>query len=297
MKMIRFAAALTIMVGSLLLIGCGSWGDARFRETRTLSQAHVPSMPIAVRTSNGAIQVEQTLVTDEVIITAHIKARTQERLDAVEIIANRDASGALSVFAEWPDRRLNSEGCSFEILIPDADGVELKTSNGAVTITGLAGYALLDTSNGRITVRDHDGDVHASTSNGRIELEHITGSANLDTSNGAIVASDITGEIDADTSNGAVRLTLSDLNAGPVRADTSNGAITLTVGENFAGELRVRTSNGSIRVGDGAHEYVRETSKHAVRFDFGPGDRDSDISTSNGSVTISMAPPASMYED
>ena len=95
----------------------------------------------------------------------------QERLAAAIILAERTEDGTLSIEVQWPDdRRKGREGCSFEVLIPSATGLDLQTSNGKLTAVGLSGRAELYTSNGTIEVSRHEGPVLAKTKNGRVTL-------------------------------------------------------------------------------------------------------------------------------
>ena len=61
---------------------------------------------------------------------------SDERLLATTISANRDGSGVLVIEATPPDGGWkSSEGCAFDISIPDAKDVTLKSSNGAIQAT------------------------------------------------------------------------------------------------------------------------------------------------------------------
>lgn len=276
----KFLALTTI---ACLLGGCVFIDSARFKETRSLVAVHEPGSAIVLETANGGVIIRRADV-DEVEITARIKARTQERLDATEIYAREETDG-LHIGVQWPgEHRQNNEGCSFEVLAPDAAGVHVRTGNGGVTVEGLAGLADLHTSNGRVTVHDHDGDVDASTSNG------------------AIIAEDITGAVHADTSNGAVRIVLADGSPGPVTASTSNGSINATFTDSFSGEISGATSNGGVYFDKGDSLYGRgnvrliSTSRHSLRLALGDPDHaaaPSTLRTSNGSIHIRIRREAS----
>lgn len=253
-----------------VLAGCGIT-QPLFEGDQTVQVEHVPGSTVEARTINGSVEIE-TVARDDVRIDAHIRARTAERLDAVLVLAERTPDGTLSIHAQWPDgRRLNNEGCRFTIQLPDAAGVTVHTSNGRITIAGLAGQAELETSNGAITVTGHDGPVQAKTSNGRITMDGVIG------------------PIVAHTSNGRVNISLADAATGPVTIDTSNGAATLEVGPAFAGTVSMDTSNGSIRLNGVPDSAVRgkKSRKHA-NLAIGDGGQPSSIDTSNGSITFTI---------
>jgi DUF4097 and DUF4098 domain-containing protein YvlB len=241
-------------------------------------------MGLDVQTVNGSIAVSKAS-DDSIAITAEIKARTQERLDNTFIIADQIGEN-LVVRVEWADgKRLSNEGCAFTIAMPATESIRLKSSNGALTVDSLDGFADLETSNGRITVTDHIGDVRADTSNGRIILESIDGSVFADTSNGSVRVFEVSGPVEVDTSNGSVVIELTNDNPGPIQVDTGNGSVKLAVGDGFSGVITADTSNGSINCGV-RDVQAHKISRHHWRFEF-PGEGGSSmIDTSNGSISI-----------
>ncbi len=198
---------------------------------------------------------------------------SEERLGQATIVANRNSSGVLEVSAKAPEGGWrNSEGCDFEIAVPDAAGVDLSTGNGAIEIEGLSGAAKLETSNGRITIKGHSGSVEARTSNGRIE------------------ATDVGGPVNARTSNGSVTVRLAAASEGPATIQTSNGAVTLELSAAFRGDLDAHTSNGSIHVPssppDGVRKFSSRVDRNSAHLAIGDNGPASSVQTSNGSVTI-----------
>lgn len=261
------ALAMPIFLTGCFCINTGGCA-ATVPGTRTLSAAHESAKPVVVRAQNGQIEVVQSAVATDVSIVADIRARDQQRLDQVQLIATRDASGTLSIACEWPGGRpLSNEGASFRITMPDLASLDAATSNGAITVTGFGGRADLETSNGRISVTNFSGSVDAETSNGAIEL------------------TDISGAVSADTSNGSIRITLSDDTSGPVRAESSNGAIVLKVGKSFAGEIDADTSNGGVTCDVPGATIVRKDRSSGL-FRIGTGGGTHVLDTSNGSIRI-----------
>lgn len=298
-RMFIAAAASTVLAvcttGCMVSFGFHGFGHDVVEEDRLYQEAHIEGSGLDVRTENGGVTISRG--GDDVSVLATIKARTEERLLATEVILERDSDGLLQIYPKWPDgKRKGSEGCSFEITVPSAYGVTVDTANGAIKIAELAGDANLETSNGRIEVHGHDGRVDADTSNGRVILVEITGDVVARTSNGRIEAEQIHGELDADTSNGAINAQLGDSEAGPVRLHTSNGAIRLEVGKAFEGQMTLRTSHGSINIPDAGgfvskSSHVKSFGRSEATLQFNldhPGER-SKVTTSNGSITVKVA--------
>lgn len=281
-KMKCLAASLALIVGSSSLLGCISvnadenddsfwWGfDAgSSKETRTILLDHVSGKAVSVKSANGSVTIKKS-ADSNVTITARVRAQSDARLKSTEILTTRGDNGTLDIRVKWPDeRRKNNEGVSFEIALPDANGITVETSNGSIALSDMSGAAKLESSNGSVTVLGHDGSVHA------------------DTSNGAITLTGITGKVNADTSNGSINAALSNENAGPVRLDTSNASVTLAVGAGFGGTLSADTSNGRVTVEETALQTQSvKLNKASARVDFKKTGEKSVIDTSNGSVSI-----------
>ncbi|MCL1871389.1 MAG: hypothetical protein FWF90_13385 [Promicromonosporaceae bacterium] len=152
-----------------------------------------------------------------------------------------------------------------DVTLPAGTQVQVRTSNGEVVASGLAGDVDLHTSNGRIEAANIDGRLTARTSNGAISVRDAAHDVTLRTSNGTIQAANVGGSLEAQTSNGAVEVRTV---GGDASAQTSNGRIDV---EKVSGNVVARTSNGRVTV-TGTGEPVRLT-----------------ISTSNGSQTVQGA--------
>lgn len=263
-------------VGVAGMSGCDApWKTYDATRSVSLSAGEAAASPLRVKTRNGAVKVTRVDAgagqagggPSEIKVIANVRAATPERLEAIVIDVSKEPDGTLFVRPTPPDGQWrSSEGVGFEIFVPGASGVEIDTGNGAISIAGLSGKALLKTSNGSIRIDGHDGDVDADTSNGRIE------------------ATGVAGRVVADTSNGRIEVALAEGVEGPVDLDTSNGSITLEVGQAFGGELKASTSNGSVNVDAPGADVSKKRSSATVRFARSGGA--SVLDTSNGSITV-----------
>lgn len=257
-----------LAVGSSLISGGCVLNFAMEEETRTSAIPHVAAGPVVVKTANGSISLTATPDAKDVTIVAKLRAQTKERLAATKVLAERMDDKTLSVYVKWPDdTRRSGEGCSFEIVLPDAADATLDSNNGALTIDGVSGAVKATTSNGAITVEHPGGEVVAKTSNGHITI------------------TDAPGRVNADSSNGALHVALAPANKGPVNLDTSNGRIEFSFGPAFAGSLIAKTSNGGITVKGVDAANVAQPKKTRAELKLGDGEA-SVLDTSNGSITI-----------
>jgi DUF4097 and DUF4098 domain-containing protein YvlB len=122
-----------------------------------------------------------------------------------------------------------------------AGEVSLSTSNGRVEATDISGPLTADSSNGDVDVTDSGADVETSTSNGEISVVGVDGTVTAGTSNGRITIDSVTGDASAKTSNGSVEVSAVD---GNVYAEASNGRVTV-IGNGEPVALTLETSNGS----------------------------------------------------
>lgn len=278
--------SLTTSSGCIVIAGnsANNWNDDLARETRVATVDHVPGKPLTIRSHNGSVTVHKG-GTDKVQITANIRARTKERLEKVEVRSERTTDGTLLIEPRFPENRpKGSEGCSFDIVIPDVQSVAVSTSNGSVEVEGLSGRAVLESSNGGMALTSHEGQAQLNTSNGQIKIRGVKGDINADSSNGGISIVGATGKVIAETSNAAIECEMAPDAPGPVTLETSNGAIVLGVGPAFAGELFADTSNAAISLTNLSADSNVTKSRASLKFKT-PGGK-SVVETSNGAIKI-----------
>ncbi len=284
----RFGQVLTLAGLIGLMAGCNmvSMTQPLHEETRTSNTPHLEKKALDVVTRNGSVTVRRE-DRDDVQIVAHLKAVSPERLAAVEVVADRDEDGTLSISVDWPEGKpQNREGCRFEIHIPGATGVSVRSSNGKIGLTGLGGDTDLQTSNGSIEVKSHDGPLKAHTSNGQIAASAVQGEIAVSTSNGRIKITDAIGRVDAKTSNGSVDVSLHPEGVGPLKVDTSNGSISLGLSSAVKGQLKLNTSNGSVTIDPSLKSQVVSHGKAKAVLQLGESGNESTAKTSNGSIRV-----------
>ena len=277
---------ISLVAGALLLFsGCSSMTQLT-KESRVETIAHVPGSAIKVSASNGSIKVIKADRGD-VKIASHLRLVSPLRSEDTRVVADRNSDGILEVRVDWAEgKKKNREGCSFEIEVPDGSGIELRTSNGAIALSGLEGKASLNTSNGKIDVSDHRGPLNARTSNGTIVVRGIDGPVDLKSSNGRISVDEVGGSVKAITSNGGVGIAFDPGSQGSVEARSSNGSITLNISSNFSGELYAKARNGAVRTENLPEAQLISLGKNEARLKFGNSTETSTVTTSNGSIKL-----------
>jgi len=111
----------------------------------------------------------------------------------------------LLVAAEPKTNRAEHYNVSFKITVPRQMNTNLKTTNGSVQISNLAGSQKFSTVNGSLKVDNVSGKISGNTVNGSVTVTNSDDDITLSTVNGTITASDCDGKINLSTVNGRIR--------------------------------------------------------------------------------------------
>jgi hypothetical protein len=201
---------------------------------------------------NGGVAVEGGSRND-VLVRARVSARAATDEDAQEIV--RDVEVMVSgseVEADGPHTgRRESWSVSYRVYTPTNSDLDLRSTNGGITIEGVTGELAFRTTNGGIHLTDVAGDVRGRTTNGGVHVL-LTGSS----WSGA--------GLDVTTQNGGVELGIPEGYSAHLETGTVNGgmdfdfpitvqgrlnrrSISMNLGEG-GNPIRVRTTNGGVEV-------------------------------------------------
>jgi DUF4097 and DUF4098 domain-containing protein YvlB len=183
-----------------------------------------------------------------------------------------------------PDRR----GASAMVTVPAGSVLVLRTSNGAIAVTGVTGTVVADTSNAGVTAAGTLEALRVKTSNGKVVVTQGGGLLTLETSNGAIDVGASDAVVDAQTSNGKITFSGS-LSAGTTRMRTSNATIDLTLPADAAFSVDAQTSNAKIAT-DFAVTGGSASDDRLTGAAGGGGGTTIILETSNNPITISAGP-------
>ncbi len=289
------------MVLLLPMAGCVGFTSHRAKEHRSSQATYVVGEAIHVQTRNGSVKVLVDPSRTDIGIEAEVYTggssvqEAESRLSTVKIVADHGDNNTLTISADFSAGVVSNDGCSFVITTPGVVGVDIKTGNGSITLTGTSGLAVVRTSNGSITITQHDGAADLDTSNGRIQAIGVTGDVTGETSNGKFILESISGTVNMSTSNGSIRFKPASDSTAPFNFSTSNGSVTIEIPQDFNGTIDARTSNGSVKVTGVENRSVpvviedlnKKRHRKIVLSVEGP---QSTIRTSNGTVNIVLMP-------
>jgi hypothetical protein len=254
--------AASTLTGCVVVVGGrGHYYPAEFSsratitETRTLSVEHLPGAGLDVETRNGAIEVRHH-TGSAVEIEARIRTNSEQRLDLIDVSAERATDGTLRIRPVWPDGvRHRGESVAFIVHLPDAGALRLRSEDGAIRVFGVG------TS------------IDARTEDGAIEMI------------------DVAGPVDAETEDGAVTLQQSGPGA-PIRLVTEDGSVRVQLDPGFCGALDAHTDDGAISatgldtLDAGARFHGYEPRR--LRLQAGESGPTSTIRTDDGAITITV---------
>jgi len=292
MRFRTLPSLIAVLGTAFLQTGCSFYSGHTAKAQLQQTAEHIVDSALMIDTRNGKVDVAADGVLTQVEIDATLvcggdtQQEADQRIKSANFSVERDTNRTLVIKPSFPQPGHPSDGASFIVRLPGARNVTIKSSNGSVKVTGLAGDLSITTSNSGASVQDHSGPVVIDTSNGSVNVTNVKGSLHAKSSNGGVDATGVAGAVDIKTSNGGIDLTLAD-QSGPLRLDTSNGGIRATVGATFRGVVKMDTSNGRVNITDHASVITNQSIDGSDgTITIGQGGETSTIDTSNGSIEI-----------
>ena len=274
---IQVAAPLAALAVCARLAGQDEPGPVTRTETRTESLAY--GSKLRVRNRNGAI-----LVTgwdrEELQLTAEIRDSDQRR---IELLVQRqgpdlaiDAQSQQSMLP-LPSAVAASPRCRMTLNVPRHLLAQFRTTNGQ-------GYVRCETTNGDISLAGIAGEVRAETTNGNLTASHLHARIQGGTANGEITLEDVDGRVQVETTNGQITARNLDGWGEGIRLACANGPIDLELGR-ATGEIEAANESGSIRIRV-ASGLVLEQNRHRVHVKVPGSSQMIVLETVNGSIHV-----------
>ncbi len=277
-------AALTLAGLTFTSLTLGGCSFSRFQAsvTRNSTVSFTQPIELFVETRNGAVNVICEPELSEVQIEAKLTCRgksqkeADDRLAKSEVVIDSESSSQLKISSRFPEGGYGSDSASVTIKTPALDLVDVKTSNGSVTI---------DASKSAV-----NGSAKVLTSNGQVQVQRVSGNVNVTSTNSSIAITDVGGKVDGKTSNGSASVKLMSGQQGPINVKTSNASVELELPSEFSGLVKLDTSNSSISIDDPNKVITKnEVRKTEGSITVGNGDSVSEVKTSNGSIKVKIS--------
>ncbi len=215
-----------------------------------------PNGHVEVKTTNGKIELtswdkSSVEIFAEIKVKANSRREAERILDKVEILIDR-SSDRLSIEPDYPKQHrgdgfwdwvFGSESkpvVNFTIKVPKQSDLNLRSTNGHLSVDDIEGEAILKTTNGGIEAEYMNGSVAANTTNGSISI-YLAEFSRDD-------------HLDLNTTNGSIKLHLPSEVKAKVRASTVNGSIRTDFPLTIQGKISRKRLNGEINGGGGTIE-------------------------------------------
>jgi hypothetical protein len=254
--------------------------------------ATAPDLEVRVEMFNGPIEVRAGvpgLIAATVTTTGAGASKADAEADRARIQVSLDVNpdGTVLLRAVYqpnpssPDNR----SASAVVDVPPGSALALRTSNGDVTTTGVAGPADAQTSNGVVRLAGATAGATVRTSNGHVEVEG-GGPLDIETSNAAILIQGAGATVRAATSNGQISFdgTLSD---AAQAMETSNERIDLRLPADASFGLDARTTNAEVTLDGFDIRTTGAASGSSLQGTVGTGGPSITLRTSNNPIVVS----------
>ncbi len=255
---------------------------------------------LAVDNRNGSVTITRG-ADGKIVVHAIKRATTDDLLHGLTVDVQQNGNqvtvrttgddSSNGFFFGWHRTQVD-----YEIQVPaQSDLAPVRTGNGAINVTGIAGRHDLASSNGTISVAQFDGALSAQTSNGRVTVHDGRGALDLRTSNGIVDVQNVQAQgLELHTSNGRVSFTGSLASGSHNTLDVGNGSVSLTLPPESALSVDLRAGNGSVNVNGFAVATTGASQRNAVQGVIGRADATLTVRAGNGSITLSqgVATPA-----
>jgi Putative adhesin len=199
---------------------------------------------------NGGVSVIGSDRSD-ILVISKIQAQAGNAADAKELADGIRVDVGDEIRADGPATRWRSSwSVSYEIHVPRKMNLDLRASNGGISIENVDGRLEFETTNGGITLNGVSGSVRGETSNGGVE----------------------------------VRLTGDRWSGEGLDVRSTNGGVEVTIPANYSARLETGTTNGGMDIGFPITVQGR-LNRH-LSTQLGNGGALVRVTTTNGGVTL-----------
>jgi len=248
----RAVIALGVVVAALS--GCGDGRSEPTHESSEIRQAAFavsgsPSVDVTVSNGRVTIRGQAGMTEVRMTMTLHNRGasivRAENRVDEMVVRASQEGDRIVLRYDSSEQSEVAREygRVDFDVTMPAAGDVFADVGIGAIDVEGTEGEVVLKTTDGDIAATDIAGALDARASNGAIDVANVQGALLLDSSNGRLRMSEIEGSVDAETANGDV-LFRGRLLGASHRIRTANGDITVELPNDLAITIDATASNG-----------------------------------------------------
>jgi DUF4097 and DUF4098 domain-containing protein YvlB len=233
------------------------------------------ALAVAIQQSDTTFTVDPTMRLEVTNREGYIDVRTWSRNEVRVRVGVYDArievdrtSNALRI-GGVARRGYDDDEADYHVTVPETMALDLRTSDGNVSVDGTTGEVMVRVGDGDISVRGGSERVSLRTDDGEIRLENASGRIRLFTMDGDITVDQVAGDVEAETTDG--NITLLDVRAVAVQATTVDGDVWFDGTLSPRGSYALSTHDGDVTA------IIPETADARVRVARYEGDFTSDF--------------------
>jgi len=128
--------------------------------------------------------------------------------------------------------------------------------------------------------------IDVANTNGAVSVTGLAGHVSATTTNGSVTTKDLSGAVDAHTTNGSVNVDVASVKSERIALRTTNGSVTLNLPEDARADVTASWTNGGIRISDAVKIDVSERSRRRFEGRMNGGGAPIELRTTNGGIRI-----------
>ena len=291
------AALAAILLVAAALAACAAGGPlpetaSATQDLEVAVEATAPDLRVRVEMFNGSIEVRAGAVgrvaaTVETTGVGGSKAEAEADRTRIQVTLDASPDGSVLLRAVYQPNpgSPNNRAASAVVEVPPDAALDLRTSNGLVTTSGISGPIDARSSNGAVSLAGPESGANVRTTNGAVEIEG-TGLLDVQTTNGRVSIRGSGATLNVRTSNGDVSFggTLSD---SPQRVATTNDPITIRLPATAGFTIDARTTNAEVTLDGFTLRTTAPATEVAKQGIVGEGGPWIVLRTSNAAIVIS----------
>ena len=202
---------------------------------------------IAIENHNGPITIKTGWKKNYLCLKTIRRAKKQTDLDTIKIIADSTQPHHLAITTKHTGEKIKGS-VEYELIVPAALTVSLKTENGDISINDIEGSVRTITNNGSISVINASNSIYAeSTTHGNIYIQSACGPVEALSYTGDITINNAHNSVTAHSTKGKITVDYVTLPYdSSVQLATTTGNITLTTPPSIQAQIKGSTSYGTV---------------------------------------------------
>lgn len=213
--------------------------------------------PIGDIVVTGGADMAQVVA--DAVIRASTREKAEEKAHSWAVMVEEVPEGSIVRIPKLDESF--SATCDLNVRVPNGVALEIRSTNGDVSISQTNGSVDVDTMKGDVSVQNAQGSVRLYLTTGDLHLQDAEGDrVHMETRSGDIHAVRVRGNITATATSGDMEF--DDLAGARVNLETVNGDVQVAMAEPALEQLAIRSVNGDVnlQIPDGGSYKVNLTA-------------------------------------